>query len=503
MQSIHTLLDRYTTYQVVTTTLVTYIVAAFGLSFLGLLTYPSLTLGISLIVILGVSLAAHKTVSSFYGAPANVWSTVITALILFLLFTPTIEVKGLFVLALISLIAVVGKYVVQYRNAHIVNPVVLTAVLVGVSGIAHASWWVGSAYLMPVVVIGGIAIVLKIRRTAMVIAGLVASVVMVGVQSTMLGSLSLEVFVNLFMVSPLIFFMTIMVTEPLTTPAGTRAQVLYGVFIGLLSNIPFAIGPIFNSPEVTLLVANVLAYPLSIRGRLTLVCQSVKQVARETYEYAFTPSYNFIFKPGQYLEWALPHNHPDSRGTRRYFTIASAPTEPQIKITVREAENGSSFKRALTAFNEEDVIYATQLAGDFVLPENLNEHKYLFIAGGIGVTPFCSQIKYLLDTKQPINAHLFYCNKTIDDIAYDNLFKRAENEVGVALTHVLNSPPMDWAGEVGYINADMLHRHVPDVSSRLVYISGPPAMVGSYTSLVRKMGVPAKNIKTDYFPGLA
>jgi len=69
--------------------------------------------------------------------------------------------------------------------------------------------------------------------------------------------------------------------------------------------------------------------------------------------------------------------------------------------------------------------------------------------------------------------------------------------------NVLDDVPQGWKGEQGYITEEMLEKHVPDVAERTVYISGPPGMVGAYSTLFKKVGVPAGNIHTDYFPGLA
>ena len=337
----------------------------------------------------------------------------------------------------------------------------------------------------------------------MVIAGIIASMAMVYIQALLSDSFSLDTFKLLLLSSPLIFFMTVMVTEPLTTPSGTKAQILYGIFIGLLSNVPLTIGPIYNSPELTLLIANLLVYPLSLRGRVKMVCDSVVKIAKNTYEFGFKASQQINFIPGQYLEWSLPHDYPDKRGIRRYFTIASSPTERHIKLAVKISENGSSYKRALATFAKGDASYATQLSGDFVLPARVKNKSYVFIAGGIGITPFRSQFKYLLDTKQEINGHLFYCNDTTEDIAYDSLLRRAHKELGLGITHVLNKPPANWEGETGFITKAMLLKHVPDVAGRIVYISGPPGMVGAYKKLLADSGVPTRNIHTDYFPGLA
>jgi len=116
----------------------------------------------------------------------------------------------------------------------------------------------------------------------------------------------------------------------------------------------------------------------------------------------------------------------DSRGNRRYFTIASSPTEKELRLGVKFYPNGSSFKKALASMNEADTIIASQLSGDFIMPSN-KKKKLVFIAGGIGITPFRSMIKYLIDTKQKRDIVLIYSNRTKTDVIYKNIFDSAAN----------------------------------------------------------------------------
>ena len=502
MQALEKILDRYTMYQVLLVVLVSYLVAAIGFSIAGSIFYSITDIVLSVLVLLISTLATHYLLATITKAPANAASSIITALILFLIFTPTSDSAGLGILALIGVVSVIGKYIVRYRNVHLVNPVALTAVLFALSGLAYASWWVGSIYLNLFVLIGGALVTLKIRRVPMVLAGVSASLLIALVFAMLRGDLGGSFFSSILLASPLWFFITIMVTEPLSTPARRNMQIFYGAFIGALSQIPFAFGSFFNSPELTLVIANLLLWPLSLRGRLTLTLKSILNVAQDTREYIFKPSFKMDFKPGQYLEWALPHPSPDGRGSRRYFTIASSPLKNTVRLVVRHTEAGSTFKSSLAQLKPGDALYAAQLAGDFVLPENINDHKYVFVAGGIGVTPFVSMIEDCLIRHQTIDAHLLYCNIEESDVAYSKLFEKAQS-IGLQTTHVLSLPPANWSGEHGYLKLEMVQRLMPDVQTRIVYLSGPPGMVGSYKKLFKQLGVSDSNIKTDYFPGLA
>lgn len=502
MKYIEAILDRHTMYQVIITILSAWVGLTFLFTGLGYLPYSFEEIVLAFATIMASATVFHFLLALLTRAPANYGSTIITALIIFFIFNPTAVQVELIGLAAAAGIAVLSKYVLAYRRLHLVNPAAFAAAVAGVGGFGFVSWWIGTPIMAAAVAIGGLLIVLKINRGALVAWAALTMLLAFVVQGAIGGWLTSQEITAFLLSSPLLFFLTVMLTEPLTTPAGTGNQIAYGVGIGLLASISFSIGPFYGSPELALVIGNLIAYPLTMRSRLVLTLNRVREVARNTLEFCFTPNHAFSFSPGQYLEWTLPHQPSDSRGIRRYFTIASAPTEDEVKLTVRTSEEGSSFKKQLQTLEAGGIVYATARSGEFVLPKNPSDHKYLFIAGGIGVTPFVSQLRYLIDTQQPVDGVLFYCNRTQADVAYMDLFAEAA-EIGIKTVNVLSQPDADWAGETGFITAEMLERQVPDYKERVAYISGPPTMVRAYTKLLRDSGIPSNKIKTDYFPGLA
>src|SRR5260370_1410080 len=120
------------------------------------------------------------------------------------------------------------------------------------------------------------------------------------------------------------------------------------------------------------------------------------------------------------MEFTLAHPHSDSRGNRRYFTLASSPTENLVHLGIRFYDQGSSFKQAMFQMNGKTQFVAAQIAGDFTLPTDPSQ-KLVFIAGGIGITPFRSMLKYLLDTHQRRDIVMFYANRRVDEIVYKDV----------------------------------------------------------------------------------
>ena len=204
------------------------------------------------------------------------------------------------------------------------------------------------------------------------------------------------------------------------------------------------------------------------------------------------------------MEFTLAHPRPDSRGNRRYFTLASSPTEENLRLGVRFYPEGSSFKRALSRLDNRTTVLAGQVAGDFTLPKD-SAQKLVFIAGGIGITPFRSMLKYLIDTKEPRDIGLFYANKTAAEIAYADILTQAQTLLGIRVFYTLTDTeaiPRNWRGLTGRINASMIGKLVSDYQERTFYLSGPPDMVRETERILKDMQVNPKQIKKDFFPGL-
>jgi len=305
--------------------------------------------------------------------------------------------------------------------------------------------------------------------------------------------------------SPLLFFAFVMLTEPLTTPPTKMLRVGYGALVGLLFAPAIHVGVVYSTPELALLFGNIFSYSVSPKEKLILKLKEIIKVAADTYDFLFTSDRKFAFQPGQYMEWTLAHRDPDSRGNRRYFTIASSPTEEDVRIGVKFYPEPSSFKSKLAYINPGGAIVASQRAGDFVLPKD-SRQKLVFIAGGIGVTPFRSMVQYLLDKNEKRSIVFLYSSKTVSDIAYKDIFDKARAKLGVKTVYVLTDSvqvPSDPEMRKGRIDTKMITEEIPDYKERTFYLSGPHSMVIAFKKTLQDAGVRRGRIKTDFFPGFA
>ena len=508
IRAIDNLLNKITMYKIVLCILIGLVLIATGLSFLGVLSYNPVSILFSAFFITTVCLIINMVLARVFRVPANVESVYITALILALIITPlqSIHDVNFFTIAVWgSVLAMASKYIFAIGHKHITNPaamgVVLTAIFLGQT----ASWWIATAWMLPFVLFGGYLITRKIRRFDLVLSFIITATIMIFVTGVYDVS---NLFTNLWKIvvsTPIIFFSTVMLTEPLTTPPTRNLRILYGVLVGLLFSPAIHLGSVYSTPEAILVIGNIFSYIISPKKKLVLKLREARKVANDTYNFIFKTDKKMKFRPGQYLEWTISDKGADSRGNRRYFTIASSPTEKDIIMGVKFYPRPSSFKKELASMKPGEIILASQLSGDFTLPKD-KKKKLVFVAGGIGVTPFRSMIKYLIDKKEKRDIVIMYSNKKISDIAYADLFDQAYRLLGIKTVHILTDPkstPSYWKGEKGYINQEMLTREIPDFKDRTFYISGPHSMVVSFSDVLNSLGVDKSQMKKDFFPGFA
>jgi ferredoxin-NADP reductase len=399
-------------------------------------------------------------------------------------------------------LAVASKYILAIRKKHIFNPAAVAVVLTAFGASQSASWWVGTSLLAPVVFVGGVLVVRKIKRGHMVITFLASALLMTMVYAGISGGDILAALQRTILGSSLLFLAFVMLTEPLTSPGTVDAQRWYGGVVGALFPPQVHLFSLYSTPELALLVGNALTYLISPHAKFIANVVQTTEWGPSVRDFAFNTG-KFKFKPGQYMEFTLPHHGVDSRGARRFFTIASSPTEKNLHIGVKFYPSGSSYKRALHKLDPHAQVGIAGLGGDFVLPKD-KSRKLAFIAGGIGVTPFRSMMKYLLDTGEQRDVVMIYSERTIRDLAYTDVFNPAQRTRGIKIVYTIADEPEVPAGfHKGMVTPEMIAEQIPDYKERLFYLSGPHPMVMAMQQHLASLGVPDSHVKTDFFPGYA
>lgn len=202
----------------------------------------------------------------------------------------------------------------------------------------------------------------------------------------------------------------------------------------------------------------------------------------------------FNFYPGQYLDIELPveDNPPDGGGNTRAFTISSSPTEDFLMITPQKGK--TPFKNFMEKIKTEDTITASHPAGTFTLDES---SPAVFIAGGIGITPFRSIIKYVLDKKISTPITLIYSSS--GNFPFKDELDSWQKQLPNLTIHYVNTATDDRLNIKGVFT--LYPKNNNSQASLIFYLAGSHAMVNSIEAMLLKMGIDQTNIRTDKFDG--
>lgn len=477
-------LGRITMYRLVLYGLVALTVMALLLMIVGNIDYSPLYFLGSVAVVAGVAYGSNRLFGWLFSVRPQGESALITGLILALLFTPPMDAIGFMKLAIIAVIAMASKYVIAPRGRHMFNPAAIAIVIASISGLGYAGWWVATPAMIPMTIIVGFLIFRRTKKQYVSLLFIAVALLSLLIQ----GTDPITALVSW----PLLFVATIMLTEPLTLPPRARQQYLVAAVVGLLMTLPLHYGRVTMTPALALVIGNVIGWWFGQRRAIKLRYVGKKQLNQTIYEFTFDVD-KFSFIPGQYIELILPHAKSDARGQRRIFSIVGSPGDEQISIGTKIPVKPSSFKRALMNLKTGATLYATRVAGDFVLPDD-PKVPVVCIAGGIGITPFVS---YCMAADRPFK--LIHAVNNVHEASYAQQLQHYTNDITIVSPDSGKLPDPDWKHVQGSLDKETLRKLIDVDAQPIVYISGPPAMVANVRRIVRTLGV--KRVKTDEFSG--
>ncbi len=213
--------------------------------------------------------------------------------------------------------------------------------------------------------------------------------------------------------------------------------------------------------------------------------------------------YSFFFEsdelkkwvPGEYFNLTMPDVPPVFAD--RLFSIASAPHEKLVQITTWIGP--SPFKRRLANLIAEDEVEADQLGGDFTLQhigsassaQSGNQTKRVFLAGGIGITPFRSMIIDSIHKNQPLNTVLLWSGKEDGCPFVEELNEVAKKDPSLFTKNYVNER----------LDIDKIKSEVDDLDERIIYLAGSQPFVDGLGDQLMASGIPRSQLKYDWFDG--
>ena len=212
---------------------------------------------------------------------------------------------------------------------------------------------------------------------------------------------------------------------------------------------------------------------------------------------------DFAFEAGQNVLMTLVDPpETDGQGPSRTFTIASAPHEPELAIATRMRD--TAFKRVLRSAKPGLPVEIDGPNGVMVLHEDA-ARPAVFLAGGIGITPFLSMTRHAAHDRLSHRIFLFYSNRRPEDAAFlDELRSLEKTNPNYRLIATMAEPgksSLPWTGETGFIRRDMLERHLPDLLAPVYYYAGPPAMAMAMHDMLAGFGVAECDMRSEEFYG--
>lgn len=218
----------------------------------------------------------------------------------------------------------------------------------------------------------------------------------------------------------------------------------------------------------------------------------VSQETHDTWSLSFEGKHK-DYKPGQFMIVQLVR---DGRVSEPHpFTISSSPAKDRLSISVKSV---GDFTSTISNTKTSDHAYIDGPYGTFSFL-NYDAQSLVFIAGGIGITPFISMLRYIYDKKLERHVILIWGNKSANDIAFKEELKRMELEMSsLKVIHVMSKQD-DWEGEKGYIDAEKLKRYVDDFQNSQFFVCGPPIMMNAVMKSLRGLGVPKRKIHYERF----
>ena len=227
------------------------------------------------------------------------------------------------------------------------------------------------------------------------------------------------------------------------------------------------------------------------------------EVAQDTMAFHLEKPTGFDFKPGQSVDLTLM-NPPetDSEGNTRTFSIASAQFENQLIFATRMRD--TAFKRSLKRVALGTVVKMDSAMGSFTLHKN-SAKPAVFLAGGIGITPFSSIVRQADHDRAPHKLYLFYSNLRPEDAAFlESLGALEKTNPNFRLIATMTEMPRSkkmWNGETGWIDKEMLSRHLSKLHGPIFYIAGPPAMVTGMRKMLVASTIDEDDIRSEEFAG--
>ena len=209
----------------------------------------------------------------------------------------------------------------------------------------------------------------------------------------------------------------------------------------------------------------------------------------------------FVYQPGQFLNIQLMI---DGKRVNRSYTLASSPTRSDAcELSIKREPMGVASRFIHEHLKVGDILKVSGPSGKFVFTGE-NASGVLLIAGGVGITPVMSILRYLTDRAWNGAIHFLIVAKTEQDLIFRDELRWLQSRypnLHICITLTRPDSGSMWTGQRGRATAELLTRVVPNLTQLPVYLCGPNEMMDATTKLLIRLGVPTSEIHTEAFAG--
>jgi len=241
-------------------------------------------------------------------------------------------------------------------------------------------------------------------------------------------------------------------------------------------------------------------YPLRLI-RKSYVVRGKKQERGSVWSIRLEPEGHkgFDFQPGQFA-WLTAWKTPFSDTEHPFSMASSAEQKDHLEMSIK---NLGVFTETIQKFEIGQRVYVDGPFGYFSIDRFPNAERLVMIPGGIGITPMMSFLRTMADRGDKRPVILFYCNLHWEDVTFREEMERLKSKLDLIVIYTIEKPPADWAGETGFLNANVLKKYLPkdwieDVNTE-VFLCGPTPMMNALENALLTVGFTEDQVHTERY----
>ena len=271
--------------------------------------------------------------------------------------------------------------------------------------------------------------------------------------------------------------------------------------VGNYINLPWekALWIAYSALFIGMLAYTRIIYPLLLIRRPFHV-KETKQEQGDVWTITMEPTNHkgFEFEPGQFA-WLTAWKTPFSDTEHPFSIVSSAERKTEIKMSIKDL---GPFTKKVRTLKPGDRVFVDGPYGAFNLDRFPGAERLIFIPGGIGVTPIMSMLRTMADRGDSRPIRLFYCNREWESLAFKEEIKMLESKLNLETIYTIEKPPKKWEGESGFLNKDILNRHIPKKwlkDGTDIFLCGPTPMMNAVENELLKIGYAHNQVHSERY----